>query len=427
MEKMESDAVPQSTSLATKSGVKKLTNWLIKRKIEVNFHSITEEDLSKVLRRFYAECKRDNGKPLTPSSLVGIRAAISRYLIAAPFYRSINLVSGKNFTIANKMFDTKCKLYYKSNNPKPKHKAVIEEEDMKKLGQYFKDYHQSPILLSETIWFLLCFHFGRRGREGWAEMKKDFFTVNECREGTFVECSKTEQLKNIQGGHKQADQDYSENRMGGEAAEIFKFFISKLNPECDRFFQYPKNSFQITSDVWYANKPVGKNTLSQMMPRISEKAGLSTRYTCHCVRASCITALYQAGVSVDKITAITRHKNASSLKHYVSGMSTKQKDECSSILSASVFGHPTEQDITIVPRVDGNSSQQVLLNENSTTYSKNNVEAVAIAPRVDGSITSQQVATTSTVVPTNQQSGMIAKYSELFGSCTFNNCDIKFS
>ena len=86
MEKMESDAVPQSTSHATKSGVKKLTNWLKKRKIDVNFHSITEEDLCKVLRRFYAECKRENGKPL--------------HL----FYRGINLDYGKNFTLANKMF-----------------------------------------------------------------------------------------------------------------------------------------------------------------------------------------------------------------------------------------------------------------------------------------------------------------------------------
>ena len=159
MQQMESAAVPETTSHATKSGIKKLTNWLKKRNISINFHTITEQELSSILRRFYAELKRDNGKALTPSSLVGIRAAISRYVIAAPFYRNINIVSGPNFTVANRMFDTKCKLYYKCNNPKPKHKAVIEEGDMKKLGLYFKNYHQNPILLTETIWFLLCFHF----------------------------------------------------------------------------------------------------------------------------------------------------------------------------------------------------------------------------------------------------------------------------
>ena len=306
-----------------------------KRSITVDVFTITEEELAPLLRRFYAEVRKDNGKPLTPSSLVGIRAAISRYLVAAPFYRNMNIVSGSNFTVANRMFDTKCKLYYKCNNPKPKHKPVIEEQDMKKLSQYFKNYYQSPIILTEKVWFLLCFHFGRRGREGWAEMKKDFFTINESPQGDFVECSKTETLKNIQGGHKQGEQDYSENRMCGEAVEIFKFYLSKLNPGCDRLFQYPVNSFQITSDVWYANKPIGK------------------------------------------------------------------KEECSSILSSSVFG----------PVAASSPNEQ------------NNVESITIVPRIADH--AQQETRSMESVPSNN-SGMIAKYSELFGTCTFNNCEIKF-
>ena len=88
----------------------------------MNFHSVSEDDLAKILRKFYAEVKKEDGKPLTPSSLVGIRAAINRFLVASPYYRKINIVSGQNFTIANKMFDAKCKLYYKGNNPKQKNK-----------------------------------------------------------------------------------------------------------------------------------------------------------------------------------------------------------------------------------------------------------------------------------------------------------------
>ena len=83
--------------------------------------------------------KKVDGKALTPSSLVGIRAALNRYLTSAPYYRQINIVGGREFGIANKMFDTKCKLYYKANNKKPKHKPVIEMEDMQKVGQYFKN------------------------------------------------------------------------------------------------------------------------------------------------------------------------------------------------------------------------------------------------------------------------------------------------
>ena len=40
MLKMENSAVPESTSRATKCGVKKITEWLKKRQIEVNFHTL---------------------------------------------------------------------------------------------------------------------------------------------------------------------------------------------------------------------------------------------------------------------------------------------------------------------------------------------------------------------------------------------------
>ena len=45
---------------------------------------------------------------------------------------------------------------------------------------------------------------------------------------------KTESTKSIQGAFKQRDQDYSDNRVSGEAVDIFEFYLSKLPPECDR-------------------------------------------------------------------------------------------------------------------------------------------------------------------------------------------------
>ena len=75
------------------------------------------------------------------------------------------------------MFDTVCKLYYKEGNPKPKHKSVIEEMDMKRLGVYFRTWRINAIVLCDAVWFTLCFHFGRRGRAGWVEIKKDSYLL----------------------------------------------------------------------------------------------------------------------------------------------------------------------------------------------------------------------------------------------------------
>ena len=78
MAKMGEEAVPENTSRATKSGIRKLLDWMKSRNIDINFQSVKAEELASVLRRFYAEVKKENGQALTPSSLVGIRASINR-------------------------------------------------------------------------------------------------------------------------------------------------------------------------------------------------------------------------------------------------------------------------------------------------------------------------------------------------------------
>ena len=80
------------------------------------------------------------------------------------------------------------------------------------------------------------------------------------------------------------------------------------------------------------------------MQRMSKKANLSKVYTCHCVRASAITTLFHAGVSAQQIISLTKHKNTNSLNHYINGLSTAQKGECSNILSSSLFSS-SEQEV----------------------------------------------------------------------------------
>ena len=112
--------------------------------------------------------------------------------------------------------------------------------------------------------------------------------------------------------------------MYGEAVQIFEFFLTKLNPKCERLFQYLLSTFSLSSfksngnsDVWFACWPIVKNTFANMMQHLSrKKCCLSQVYTCHSVRALCIT-LFRAGVAPGKMISITltKHKNTSSLKH----------------------------------------------------------------------------------------------------------------
>ena len=83
---------------------------------------------------------------------------------------------------ANKMFEAKAKLFTKEQNVKPKHKPSIEYGDMEKLNKSFMEGQnngiwRNPEKLVEFVWFSLCYHFARRGREGWRELNKQSFEI----------------------------------------------------------------------------------------------------------------------------------------------------------------------------------------------------------------------------------------------------------
>ena len=355
LNEIEQKAQAKSTKKATEWGLKKFDKWCEKRAIKVDLKTIDKKELNKILRKFNAEVKTEKGQALTPSALTGIRAAIHRHLTSAPLSRNVNILQDSDFVSANKMFEAKAKLFTKEQNVKPKHKPFIEYGDMEKLNKYFMEGQnngiwRNPEKLVEYVWFSLCYHFARRGREGWRELNKQSFEIKVDDTGArYVTEKLTEQTKNHQGGSKQSDQLFSDVRMyetsnGLNPVTAFEFYLSKVRPECDALFQTPnKNYARSPAEHWYKNEPLGKNAIAKIMERLSVKAELSQRYTNHCVRASAVTHLFQRGVDTKKICSITKHKDERSLTHYINQTTSEQKRECSRILTEA-FQPMSKQD-----------------------------------------------------------------------------------
>lgn len=80
--------------------------------------------------------------------------------------------------------------------------------------------------------------------------------------------------------------------------KALKFYMAKLNPQCDAFFQYPrKNSkWNYDNEVWFDARPTGGNKLDGMMKSNTEEAKLSEMYTNHGIRATAITLWLNAGL-----------------------------------------------------------------------------------------------------------------------------------
>ena len=60
---------------------------------------------------------------------------------------------------------------------RPRPHYPIDPGDLQKLFETGVMGKDTPNALLNLVWLLLCLHFGKRGAEGWREMKKDTFHV----------------------------------------------------------------------------------------------------------------------------------------------------------------------------------------------------------------------------------------------------------
>ena len=57
LQKLEAHCMPVNTKKQTSWGLKKFTQWLEKRKISCDLHTVSPTELNGILRKFFAEVK----------------------------------------------------------------------------------------------------------------------------------------------------------------------------------------------------------------------------------------------------------------------------------------------------------------------------------------------------------------------------------
>ena len=66
LQKLEADSVPVNTKKQTFWGLKKFTQWLEKLKISCDLHTVSLAELNEILRKCFAQVKRNKKTDLTP-------------------------------------------------------------------------------------------------------------------------------------------------------------------------------------------------------------------------------------------------------------------------------------------------------------------------------------------------------------------------
>lgn len=283
----------------------------------------------------------------------GIRGALQRYLTGDRVQRVINIVTGPHFKAANDVLHGKLRKLKKDGLVVSKSHPPISDNDIVKMYQSGTLSNLNPTSLQLKVYFEMCMHFGRRGREGLRELTKNHFVFTRDDAGIeFVTLAFNPSEKNRQGEKvRDIEHDQRLYAVGGENCPLVSLrkYINLLNPKCTAFFQRPKVENFSESDVWYMNAPVGLNKISEFMKKISKMAKLSKTYTNHSIRSTTVTTLRNLGVHPDDIMSVTGHKSAQSILHY-SNVSENQRRTMSHLLAAKTGSKLPLTSTALVPK-----------------------------------------------------------------------------
>ena len=87
---------------------------------------------------------------------------------------------------------------------------------------------------------------------------------------------------------------------------------------------------------------------------MSKKAGLSTHFTSHCIRAASVTILKAAGLDNSRVRSVTGHKSDASIESYNERPTIQQQVQSTAIISNFVAPVKASQ-ATALPRVTAQS------------------------------------------------------------------------
>ena len=334
---------------------------------------MSDIELNEALAKFYLEARTSKGEQYSRSALLGFRNSIERHLNN----------NSRVVKISKKPFfqNAKLRINRREGKENVKHKPIIEAADLARVQSSEFTSMNTPAGLQRRVCFFISLYWCRRGREGQRELTRSSFEFLKDGEGReFVMMTHDEATKNHPGGETDKQSSERETRLysTGKPDDAFasvKQYVSKLNPLCNAFFQRPRPRIRSEDPVWYENKPLGVNSLGNMMKSISTGCNLSKICTNHSVRATAISLWSDADIPDRHITFASGHSNEQSLAHYSSVPSAPQLRKFSDTISNALAGGTVSTVQTSSTTALISSPKRVLAPVTSTTTNQIAVDA----------------------------------------------------
>ncbi|XP_041475625.1 uncharacterized protein LOC121424096 [Lytechinus variegatus] len=391
------------------------------RQKEVDFAVLTERcsapELNDFLRSFYAELRQGNGESYAKRSMITLRYGLQRHFLK---HRQFDICKDAAFDGCNEMFKAILHKLKAEGKGAIRHKDPVTPEDMNKIRESFD--LTVPKDLQNKVFLDLMLHLCNRGRENLRQMKKDDFAVQtDSANQRYVHVVRDMITKNHRGelNHDEESQGGRMYATGKSDCPVNSFleYLSHLNENCDALWQRPKARRPAQSaSPWYDNVPVGLHTLGNKMSVISKQAQCSKVYTNHCLRATAINKLDNAGFEARHIMAISGHRSENSIKHY-SRVGESQKRRMSLTIASN-----NEEIATCSSTSD--SAREVLRSSKfvrfSSTATTSNVPRSPSPPQEHAQSSQLVVNSQPTSSPININSSVSSRM-----HLHFNNCKVK--
>ncbi|XP_033743241.1 uncharacterized protein LOC117329407 [Pecten maximus] len=329
----------ESTRKIVKASVAVLQHYLeAKGKQLQELEIASSEDCDDLLKTFYVETRKEDGRRYAKKSMVTLRYGLQKHFLRI---REQDIINDKIYSRSNEMFKAVLIKLKEDGVGECVQTVPVTPEDLAILygGSAF-DTH-TPEGLQRKVMFEYLYYFSSRGRENLRGLKRSDFIVGVDSSGRDYVAVGSKPKKNARGEDVH-DIDNKQSRMydrpGDPSCPVaaFKKYVDKLHTENSNFWQRPKKNATEEDIIWYENVPVGKNTLYSFMQKLSQEFRLSKRYTNHCVRATSIATLDHNGVEARHIMSVTGHRNETSIKSYSFRLSDDKKRQMSDILSENI-------------------------------------------------------------------------------------------
>ena len=348
--KMEG-TIPKSTRNSTKWAVKVWDDWVENRKnqasspynIPPNLVNVTNAQLSHWMSRMIMEVRNQKGQPYSGTTLYGLCAGIQRFVrddrIKSNNFEALDIYKGPEFAVFRGAFDCVLKdLHSMGVGTATKQAEVITSDIEDRLWSEGVLGSDTPQKLLDTLIFCFGLNYALRSGKEHRDLQPDMLTYEEPTNARPYLQYNEFGSKNNAGGLK-------ERRVTNKAVKIFTNYENKDRCVVSLYHKYmslrppnaPNDIFYLQPlrnpqpNCWYKASPVGHNTLSATVRKLTACIGEDGYFTNHSLRRTCATRLYENGLDEQRIMAVTGHRSKDGVRTYKK-ISRAQEEEASDIL-----------------------------------------------------------------------------------------------